>query len=71
MQIREELGKVWDIGRNVRREVAGFVWGVRSGDRVLRREEGIWLDHAYLAEVGGVDWVGAIEIDCLRWLVLT
>jgi hypothetical protein len=32
---------------------------------MLRREEGIWLDHAHLAEVGGVDWIGSVEVDCL------
>lgn len=31
---------------------------------VLRRKEGIGLDDAYLAEVGGVNWVSCVEVDC-------
>ena len=32
---------------------------------MLRREERIRLDNAHLAEVGGVDWIGSVEVDCL------
>ena len=32
------------------------------------KEEGIGLNHTHLAEVGSVNWVGSIEVDCLQWL---
>ena len=52
------------------------MWEPRWGNRVwigrmLGRKERIGLNHADLAEVGGVDWVGSVEVNCLRWLALT
>ena len=38
--------------------------------RMLGRKERIGLNHADLAEVGRVDWVGSVEVNCLPWLVL-
>ena len=32
---------------------------------MLRREEGIGFDHTHLTEVGGVDWIGSVEVDRL------